>query len=106
MINPDKSDLKIRVITLAIKDIVALQSSHSSFLKSGGLFVPTSRQFKLGEELYLLLHLMGEPEKLPFLGEIIWITPEGPEDNRAPGIGVQFKEEEAKLIQSKIEAHL
>ena len=48
-----------------------------SFLQNGGLFVPTTRPYRLGDEVFLLLTLMDEPEKLPVAGRVVWITPEG-----------------------------
>ena len=48
-----------------------------SFLQNGGLFVPTTRPYRPGDEVFLLLTLMDEPEKLPVAGRVVWITPEG-----------------------------
>ena len=48
-----------------------------SRLQNGGLFVPETRPYQLGDEVFLLLTLMDEPEKLPVAGRVVWITPEG-----------------------------
>jgi type IV pilus assembly protein PilZ len=47
-----------------------------SFLQNGGLFVPATRPYQLGDEVFLLLTLMNEPEKLPVADRVVWITPE------------------------------
>lgn len=94
------------VLTLTIKDKAVLYSSYMSFLKEGGLFIPTSRSFNMGEEISMVVHLMEETEKFPVKGNIVWITPKEAQGNRAPGIGVQFKGEEGKLLRNKIETYL
>lgn len=97
---------KIGVLTLTIKDKAVLYTSYMSFLKEGGLFIPTNRPFRMGEEVSMLLNLMEETEKLPVSGTVVWITPKGAQGNRAPGIGVQFKGDEGKIVRNKIEPYL
>lgn len=63
-----------------------------SFLQYGDLCVPTTRPYRLGDEVFLLLTLMDEPEKLPVAGRVVWITPEGPRRNRQAGIGIEFSD--------------
>ena len=65
------------VLTLTIQDKGVLYGAYMSFLQNGGLFVPTTRPYRLGDEVFLLLTLMDEPEKLPVAGRVVWITPEG-----------------------------
>lgn len=64
------------VLTLTIQDKGVLYGAYMSFLQNGGLFVPTMRPYRLGDEVFLLLTLMDEPEKLPVAGRVVWITPE------------------------------
>lgn len=97
---------KPQILALTIKDKNILQSTYMSFLKEGGLFIPTSRQVPLGEEISMLLTLLDEPERLPVTGTVVWITPKGAQGNRAPGIGVQFKGPEGKIVRNKIEVYL
>jgi type IV pilus assembly protein PilZ len=61
-----------------------------SFLQNGGLFVPTNRAYRLGDEVFLLFCLMDEPETLPVAGRGVLITPEGVPGNRQAGIGIEF----------------
>ena len=93
------------VLALTIQDKSALYGAYMSFLRNGGLFVPTARTYRLGDEVFLLLTLMDEPEKLPVAGRVVWITPEGAQGNRQTGIGIEFSDEDA-TITAKIETHL
>lgn len=64
-------------LSLTIQDISVLSGACMSFLQNGGLFVPTTRPYRLGDEVFLLFTLMDEPEKLPVAGSVVLITPEG-----------------------------
>ncbi|MDO6806500.1 PilZ domain-containing protein, partial [Wenyingzhuangia sp. 1_MG-2023] len=64
------------ILTLTIKDKAVLYGAYMPFLKEGGLFIPTNRSYKLGDEVFLLLKLMDDPEKLPVAGKVVWITPQ------------------------------
>ncbi len=75
------------------------------FLQNGGLFVPTSKEYSIGDDIFMLLTLMEEPEKIPIAGRVVWITPAGAQGNRQAGIGVQFSEQDA-AANAKIENHL
>lgn len=93
------------VLSLTIQDKSVLYGAYMSFLRNGGLFVPTARTYRLGDEVFLLLTLMDEPEKLPVAGRVVWITPEGAQGNRQAGIGIEFSDEDA-TITAKIENYL
>ena len=93
------------VLTLTIQDKGVLYGAYMSFLKNGGLFVPTTRPYRLGDEVFLLLSLMDEPEKLPVAGRVVWITPEGAQGNRQAGIGIEFSDQDVG-ITAKIENYL
>ncbi len=93
------------ILSLTIKDKAVLYSAYMPFLEHGGLFVPTNKEYKIGDEVFMLLNLMDEPEKIPIAGKVVWITPKGAQGNRTAGIGVQFSEEDAQA-NNKIENHL
>lgn len=82
------------ILSLTIKDKAVLYSAYMPFIKHGGLFIPTAKDYKLGEEIFLLLSLMEEAEKIPVAGKVVWITPKGAQGNRAAGIGVQFSDQD------------
>ena len=85
------------VLTLTINDKSVLYGAYMSFLQTGGLFVPTTRPYRLGDEDFLLVTMMGEPEKLPAAGRVVWITPEGDRGNRQAGIGIEFSDEDVTI---------
>ena len=93
------------VLTLTIQDKSVLYGAYMSLLRNGGLFVPTIRTYSLGEEVFLLLTLMDEPEKLPVAGRVVWITPKGAQGNRQAGVGIEFSDEDV-AISAKIENYL
>lgn len=93
------------ILSLTIKDKAVLYAAYMPFIKNGGLFIPTGKSYRLGDELFMLLSLMDEPEKIPVAGKVAWITPRGAQGNRAAGIGVQFNDGDA-LARNKIETYL
>ncbi|HKQ30167.1 MAG TPA: PilZ domain-containing protein [Burkholderiales bacterium] len=94
------------VLSLTIKDKSALYAAYMPFVKGGGIFVPSSRSYKLGEEVFMLLTLMESKEKIPVAGHVIWVTPAGAQGGRTAGIGIQFNEKDSGLARSKIETLL
>src|SRR5262245_5197084 len=52
------------LLTLTIKDKSALYLAYMPFIKNGGLFIPTNSSYKLGDEVFMLLNVMGEEEKI------------------------------------------
>ena len=105
-----KSNPKARqsILTVSITDKNALYEAYMPFLNNGGLFIPTKKTYSLGNEVFVLLTLMDETEKLPFAGRVVWITPKGAQGNRMAGIGVQFNDDDpnCKTVRNKIETYL
>ena len=88
------------ILSLTIKDKSALYAAYMPFIKNGGLFIPTNKTYGLGDEVFMLLTLMEETEKLPVAGKIIWVTPKGAQGNRAAGIGVQFSDQDGGAVRT------
>ncbi|TMH24173.1 MAG: pilus assembly protein PilZ [Betaproteobacteria bacterium] len=82
------------VLSLNIREKAALYAAYMPFLKGGGIFIPTNRQYQLGEEVFMLLSLMDDPQRIAVQGKVVWLTPEGVQGNRTQGIGVQFTNDE------------
>ncbi|MFT0212430.1 PilZ domain-containing protein [Pseudomonas sp. F1_0610] len=93
------------ILNLTIKDKAVLYATYMPFIKNGGLFIPTNKNYKIGDDVFLLLTLMEEPDKLPVTGKVIWITPTGAQGNRAAGVGVQFGPNDL-MVKNKIETYL
>ena len=94
------------ILSLNIKDKSALYAAYMSFVNNGGLFIPTNKKYHVGDEVFMLLTLMEETEKLPVAGTIVWVTPVGAQANRASGIGVQFSDQDGGNARKKIETYL
>lgn len=94
------------VLSLTIRDKSALFAAYMPFLKNGGLFIPTSKRYEIGDEVFMLLTLLEERDKLSVAGTVVWVTPVGAQGNRAAGIGIQFKDSDTREARTKIEALL
>jgi type IV pilus assembly protein PilZ len=92
------------VLSLPIKEKAALYAAYMPFLQNGGIFVPTNKPYKIGDEIYLILTLMDDPTKYPIAGKIAWMTPAGANNNKAQGIGVHFSPDESgQRVKLRIE---
>ena len=94
------------MLSLSIKDKASLYAAYMPYVTNGGLFIPTTKQYDLGDEVFMLLTLMEDNERMPVAGKIIWITPSGAQGNRSAGIGVQFSFQDKGATRNKIETHL
>jgi type IV pilus assembly protein PilZ len=102
----ERRKTKRRMLSLSIKDKNALYNAYMDYVPSGGLFVSTHREFEMGDEISILLNLMGETERLPVSGKVVWITPDGAEGYRSAGIGFAFDDKDNGMAKNKIEAFL
>ena len=93
------------ILSLPIKDKAVLYAAYMPFLQNGGLFIPTNKPYRIGDEVFMLLNLMDEPEKIPVAGKVVWVTPKRAQGNRASGIGVQFNGQD-DTASRKIETYL
>jgi type IV pilus assembly protein PilZ len=95
------------ILSLAIKDKAQLYSAYMPYVRGGAIFIPTTKRYALGDEVFLLLSLLEDKDRLPVAGKVVWITPPGAQGNRAAGIGVQFADSvEAETVKGKIETLL
>jgi type IV pilus assembly protein PilZ len=107
MFNPQAGAARQGILSLQIKDKLALYQSYMPFIKGGALFVPTPKKYSLGDDVFLLLSLMEEKDRLPIPGRVVWVTPNGAQGNRQAGIGVAFPEgAEGEVVRTKIESFL
>ena len=91
------------MLSLAIKEKVALYSAYMPYIKGGGLFIPTNKPFKIGEEVFMLLSLIDDPMKLKVVGHVVWVTPAA-QAGRPQGVGVQFSDKDGGIeAKNKIE---
>ncbi len=93
------------ILSFSIKSKAELYNAYMPFVSNGGLFISTQKSYKLGDEVFILLTLMDEPEQVPITGKVIWMTPKGAQGNRVAGIGVQFSDDN-QVPLNKIETQL
>lgn len=92
------------VIQLVFREKGALYAAYMPALTDGGLFVPTTRDYLLGDDIYLLLSLPEDNQRYPVQGKIAWITPANASGGRTQGVGVRFPaDEKTRLLRLKIE---
>ena len=96
---------KKTMIALTIKDKVVLHNYYMPFIRNGGLFIANRTEYDLGDDVFILLNLMDESEKIPVAGKVVWITPQGAQGNRTAGIGVEFSDQDDTATR-KIETFL
>lgn len=92
------------VIQLVFREKGALYAAYIPVFTDGGLFVPTTREYRLGEDIYLLLSLPDDPQRFPVAGKVAWITPPNASGGRTQGVGVRFpNDEKSRQLKIRIE---
>jgi|UniRef100_E6QRZ6 type IV pilus assembly protein PilZ len=89
-----QNKVRAGVLSLTIKDKSTLASGYMHFITGGGLFLPTTKPYYLGDEVFMILSLLDDPNKMPVSGKVVWITSVGCHGGKTPGIGVQFDDNE------------
>ena len=101
------SVMRPSVMQLTLKDQAALYAAYIPAFKDGGIFSMTSREYALGDELYVLLTLPGDPKRYAIAGIVAWITPANTASGRAQGVGIRFPiDANSADVKRKIEALL
>lgn len=92
------------VIQLAIKEKAALYAAYIPLFTEGGIFIPTTREYRLGDDVYVLMSLPDDAQRYPVAGKVAWVTPARAAGTRAQGVGIQFpKDEKSRLLKNRIE---
>ena len=102
--SPESSLLRPSVVSLAIRDRAALYAAYMPFLRRGGIFVPSTRPCKLGDEVFLLLSLIEDEQRYPIAGKVAWITPLGAGNRHTQGFGIHLSDDDSgRLLRQRIE---
>ena len=109
--SPAIASARPSVVQLAIKEKAALYAAYIPLFVQGGVFIPTSRDYKLGDDVYVLMTLPDSNQRYPVAGKVAWITPARAAGSRTQGVGIRFpSDEKSQLLKTKIEeilgAHL
>ncbi len=92
------------VIQLAIKEKAALYAAYIPMFAEGGVFIPTAREYNLGDDVYVLLSLPDDIQRYPVAGKVGWVTPAKAAGGRTQGVGIMFpKDEKSRVLRLKIE---
>ena len=92
------------VIQLAIKEKAALYAASIPMFAEGGIFIPSTREYRLGDDVYVLITLPDDAQRYPIAGKVAWITPARSVGNRTQGIGIRFpKDEKSDQLKTRIE---
>jgi type IV pilus assembly protein PilZ len=92
------------VIQLAIREKAALYAAYIPMFAEGGIFIPSERDYRLGDDIYVLITLPDDPQRYPVAGKVAWITPARASGNRTQGVGVRFpKDDKSAQLKLKIE---
>ncbi|UUX94292.1 PilZ domain-containing protein [Aquabacterium sp. J223] len=92
------------MIQLVFKEKGALYAAYIPLFTEGGLFVPTQREYRLGDDIYLLLSLPDDAQRYPVAGKVAWLTPPNASGGRTQGVGVRFPgDEKTRLLRARIE---
>ncbi|MEZ5644236.1 MAG: PilZ domain-containing protein [Burkholderiaceae bacterium] len=92
------------VIQLSIKEKAALYAAYIPLFSDGGIFIPSSRDYRLGDDVYVLLSLPDDPQRYPVAGKVAWVTPAKVQGGRTQGVGIRFPaDEKSRQLKLKIE---
>jgi len=107
IVAPAPAAARPSVIQLVFREKGALYAAYMPMFSEGGIFVPTTRDYKLGEDIYLLLSLPDDPQRYPVAGKVGWITPANASGGRTQGVGVRFPaDEKSRALRQRIEETL
>lgn len=97
---------KLAVIPLRFANLDQVFKSFMPFLKNGGLFIPTKKEYEMGQEVYLIIKLPEIEEKFQVKGIVSWITPANSTGHNKQGIGVEFADGIGIALRHRIEGLL
>lgn len=100
-----KNNMATDLLQLAIRDKVALHSHYMPFIQGGGVFVPTKKEFHLGDMTGVVIRFLDRGKKLVISGRVVWISPEG-NSSGMPGVGIQFVGASQASIKGAIDSYL
>ena len=78
-----------RMMSVSLKDKPIAYYSYMPFLEHGGIFVPTNDEFKMGEEVLLVLELFDNPEKFFLRTRVVWINLSRTTNGQPQGVGLR-----------------
>ncbi len=93
------------LLSVAIENEGVLHAAYMPFIEGGGLFIPATGDYRLGDEVFVLLRLFDHVDGIPLAGKVVWIAPAGTRGGVPAGIGVQFNDRD-DMVRRRIEDSL
>jgi len=94
------------VLAFQPPDRAAMHQSYMPFLKNGGIYIPTTKKYDIGSEVFVLVKLPDSGERLSGVGSVVWIN-RTPSVSKPSGIGIHFVESpENETLKLRIETFL
>lgn len=93
-------------LQLKLENKAQLYGMHMPFIQGGGVFVPTSQAYELGDRVSLALELVEEGQTHQVEGQVVWKTPLGAQANMTAGVGIQLTGEAGQALQKLINTAL
>ncbi|MDN5863879.1 MAG: PilZ domain-containing protein [Gammaproteobacteria bacterium] len=90
------------ILTLDLSDRNSLYRAWMSFVEGGGIFVPTNREYSLGEEAFVRVDMPDKSSKA-VAGKVVWLSPRGVVRPREQGIGIQISKSDRGQLQRQAE---
>jgi type IV pilus assembly protein PilZ len=105
-IDQNAAGMRPTVLSLVIKERAGLYSAYMPFIEGGGVFIPTQKEYLMGDQVYVILQLMDNPKRFSIACKVIWVSPAGI-SQKSQGIGVQIPyDETGKELREFIEKSL
>jgi type IV pilus assembly protein PilZ len=105
-IDQNAAGMRPTVLSLVIKERAGLYSAYMPFIEGGGVFIPTQKEYLMGDQVYVILQLMDNPKRFSIACKVVWVSPAGM-SQKSQGIGVQIPyDETGKELREFIENSL
>lgn len=69
------------------------------------MFIANRTEYELGDDVFFLLNIMDDAEKIPVAGKVIWIATKSVTRLHAFGVGIQFSDPD-NIARGEIETYL
>ena len=99
------------IIQANMPDKESLQASYMPYVQGGGLFVTSTQDVELGQELLVIASLPNMSQKYPVTGKVIWVSPkrngmkpQGFAVQLGGDKGVAFRNEAERLLAGSLAA--
>ena len=100
----DKSEPPL--IPLRFKSLDQLYYSYMPWFKNGGLFIPTSKRFPMGQEIKMLIRLPESKENFSATGVVAWVSPLNSTGHKKQGVGVEFTDDGGMALRYRLDGLL